>query len=119
MNIHSFFSLEDFHLIQSRINSRAKFELAQRHKGKENRWEIRIDGRTINESLANDIWHGNNYLVGFSFEHQGKAGYGGKGWAVDTFPMFTDWDSFKAYIDKAMECYACYEAEEYGQMSLF
>jgi hypothetical protein len=119
MNIYNFFSRDDLTLMQNNINSRAKFELAQKHKGKENRWEIRIGGGVVRKDLADDIWHGNDYLVHFNFEHQGKAGFGGKGWAVDTFPMFQSWYSFKSYIDKAMECYGCYDTEEYGQMSLF
>ena len=119
MNIYNFFCRDDLTLMQENIKRRAKFDITQKHKGKENRWEIRIGGGAIKKDLADDIWHGNDYLVHFNFEYQGKAGFGGKGWAVDTFTMFVDWDSFKSYIDKAMVCYGCYESEEYGQMSLF
>lgn len=119
MNIYSFFSRDDLLTIKGKIADRAKFEMKHEHKGKENKFSILIGGDSIARDLADDIWHGNDYLVHFSFDYHGKAGIGGKGWAVDTFPMFVDWDAFKTYIDKQMQCYGGYETEEYGQMSMW
>ena len=119
MNIRSFFSLEDFQQIQQKATAHEPFSLFPKHKAKQNKYGIGITGRYIDEDTARDIWHGHNYLVSFTFDYSGKVGIGGKGWAVDTFPMLQSWYSFKDYIDKQMKCYPEYEVEEYGQMSLF
>ena len=119
MNIHSFFSREDLTNMQRKSSSKEPFEYVRQHKAKENKYEVRVAGCSIDKKLAADVWRGNDYLVRFGFAYHGKLGIGGKGWAVDEFIMLRDWDSFANYIDAAMSHYPEYEKDEFGQMCLW
>lgn len=120
MNIRDFIDKDSFYGIQENITKREKFDYGHEYKGKNGKIVVQIRSCFIDEILAKSTWNGKDYLVHFDEYHQGaKIGYGGHGFAVAEFPMFECWDKFKVWFDKEMRNYDEYEADEYGQVSLF
>ena len=123
INIRSFFTTEQFERARERARKNEPFELvgvAGDSKGSPNRIKIKVDGFFVNDDLAERIWHGHNYLVGFMCDYHGKKGQGGSGMATENFSFMETWEDFKAWIDRKMSpAFEEYEVEEFGQMSLF
>lgn len=95
------------------------FCITAAHKENGTNYVFSLEGKTIDRRLAERIWHGNDYLVGVHSDYSGKRGTGGSGYAVDHFEFLDGWETFKAWFDGQMKRYKNYEAEEFGQLSLF
>lgn len=119
MTINDFFTPADLQMIRNSVTAQDKFEVKKQVKGKKNKYTVTIDGRHIDKDLATDIWHGHDYLVGCNFDYHGQMGIGGKGWAMDVFPMLRSWEDFKEWFEKQIGTWPEYEIEEEYQMSLF
>lgn len=120
VNISSFICEDDYEQIAKSISGRNIFEYRKGYKGNIGKVDVRIYSSVVDDSTAKRIWRGNNYLVHFDENHNGKKiGCGGRGRAVDEFHMFKGWNEFKDWFNAQMKSYDWYEVEEYGQISLF
>lgn len=119
MDITSFVSKEQWLSIKNCVESRSVFSHKSEANGGGNRITLRLDSHFVDAKTAKNIWHGNDYLVGFNVEYRGKAGIGGFGYCIDLFDKLQTWEDFKAWIDSSLKRFEGYEIEEYGQMCLF
>ena len=120
MNIRDFVSRDEYEMARGCAFSRKPFDIRKEVKVGKNKIDVHVDGRFVAEDLARDIWHGHDYLVGFSSNYSGKMGYGGFGGCTEKLGFLETWESFKEWFDKKMAGrYKDYEVEEYGQVSLF
>lgn len=119
MNVFSFVTKEAFASMQERIKRREVFSYSQSAKCERNTITIRLESRFIDRDTAEKIWNGKNYLVHWNVDYRGKIGVGGSGRAYAEFTQFSDWETFKDWIDKHLERFEGYEVEQYGQLCLF
>lgn len=119
MNISDFVTVDRYEEIKKKIKNREPFVIDAAKKEKGTSYRVVIDGRNIDEVLAERVWNGHNYIVGFSSDYSGKLGFGGGGGATDVFDFAESWDSFRKWFNSKMKRYENYEAEEYGQICLF
>ncbi len=119
MTASSFVKPLDFEDMKRCVKSRDKFEFRAVVPCNGLEWSVRIDGHNIDKELAESIWHGHDYLVGFSSDYSGKGQYGGFGFATEKLDQFDSWENFKLWFDRAMKSRPGYEVEEVGQMVLF
>ena len=81
---------------------------------------LHIFSSIIKQDLADDIWHGHNYLVHFHVDRTGGGEYYGGGHATDDMERLSKWETFKDKLDPILKHYTPgYEIEEYGQICLF
>ena len=122
MQLKDFIVKDDWKNIKANIDNRENFVFERKVKGKANRVELQIKGMHINQQLANDIWHGHDYLVDIQLNYHGASGIGGHGYCVDSFENYDNWEIFSSYINGMLICFSDYkrkEKEEMEQMSLF
>ena len=121
MNIDNFISRNCYRAIKNDIDMRQPFNYVKEYKSSDGSLMLHLDAHYIEQNIAEDIWNGNNYLVGISVDYNGKeyGGIGGACYTTDDYNLFDTWEKFKDWIDKQLRHFKGYETEEFGQMSLF
>lgn len=118
-NIRSWVKPADFESMKEHVDKEEVFDFRAELKAGGMVFSVRIDGRFVDKSLAEEVWHGHDYLIGFQEDHWGKGNYGGYGFCTEKKGAFESWETFKEWFDKNMKHLGGYETEEYGQVSLF
>lgn len=118
-NIRNWVKPVDFEKMKDRADKEEAFNFKSEVKSGGRVFSVRIDGRFVDKSLAEEVWHGKDYLIGFQEDHWGKGDYSGRGFCTEKKEMFENWESFKEWFDQNMKHLGGYEVEEYGQVSLF
>lgn len=119
MNISDFVTVDRYEEIKNKIKNKELFAVDVAKKENGTVYRVVIDGRKVDDSLAERVWNGHNYIVGFNSDYSGKLGFGGCGGATDVFDFVESWESFKEWFNAKMKRYKDYEVEEYGQLCLF
>lgn len=120
MNIKDFVTADVYEDIAEKVRDKKEFEYIKSVYGNGNKYRFRLNGMEIRDDRTKRIWHGNDYLVGINIDYSGKrCGFTGKGYGIDDMNKLSSWGNFKEWVDGFMSGVDGYEAEEYGQVSLF
>ena len=119
MTIRNFIKRMDFDDMKEKVGGKEAFSFESKVPVGGKIVKLVIDGRVIDKDLAESVWNGCNYLIGFDLAISGKGEYWGVGFCTTEWGIFKDWTTFKEWIDKNMSRVGGYETEEYGQMELF
>ena len=123
MNIYDFVKPADFEKMRKSVISRELFAYEKESKTNDLKIKVSLEGRLVDILTAEAVWNGNDYLISFNEDHNGKkCGIGGHGYATDEYTHFCDWEHFKWWFDDNMRCFKEYQVEEpvkLVQLSLF
>ena len=102
------------------VNGQKSFYHEKSVRGGKTIFKLTLKSVVVDDELAASVWRGNNYLVHFDLEYNGRdCGIGGVGFATDDYCAFKNRETFKRWFDNHMKTYTGYEVDEYGQLSLF
>ena len=119
MCIDDFVKPLDFERIKAKVLSREIFQYEKRVVSEGITTKVCLDGRIIEKRIADSVWRGNDYLIGFAEDRTGRGTYCGSRFATDAVEIFENYDAFKVWFDRSMKHVPGYTRERIGQVAWF